>query len=143
VNRKRNGELYYVEQSICPLRDGEAQITNFISNGRDLTERLRLEAQLRQSQKMDAIGNLAGGVARDFNNLLTIITSYAELALDTVPQNSPLESKLQEILLTARRAAELTRQLLAFSRQQPQALRVADVNDVIARIANTLPRLIG
>jgi PAS domain S-box-containing protein len=143
VNRKKNGELYYVEQSICPVRDGEGQITNFISNGRDLTERLRLEAQLRQSQKMDAIGNLAGGVAHDFNNLLTIITSYAELALDTVPQNSPLESKIQEILLAARRAAELTRQLLAFSRKQPQALRVADLNDVIARIANTLPRLIG
>jgi PAS domain S-box-containing protein len=125
VNRKKNGELYYVEQSICPVRDGEGQITNFISNGRDLTERLRLEAQLRQSQKMDAIGNLAGGVAHDFNNLLTIITSYAE------------------ILLAARRAAELTRQLLAFSRKQPQALRVADLNDVIARIANTLPRLIG
>jgi PAS domain S-box-containing protein len=143
VNRKKNGELYYVEQSISPVRDGEGQITHFISNGRDLTERLRLEAQLVQSQKMDAIGNLAGGVAHDFNNLLTIITSYAELALDTVPHDSPLESKIQEILLAARKAAELTRQLLAFSRKQPQALRVADLNQVIAQIANTLPRLIG
>jgi two-component system, cell cycle sensor histidine kinase and response regulator CckA len=143
TNRKKNGELYYVEESICPVRDAAGQITHFISNGRDLTERLRLEAKLLQSQKMDAIGNLAGGVAHDFNNLLTIITSYAELALDTVPQQSPLESKIQEILLAARRAAELTRQLLAFSRKQPQALRVADLNQVIARIANTLPRLIG
>jgi CheY-like chemotaxis protein len=92
---------------------------------------------------MDAIGNLAGGVAHDFNNLLTIITSYAELALDVVPHDSPLETKIQEILLAARRAAELTRQLLAFSRKQPQALRVADLNQVIASIANTLPRLIG
>ena len=83
-------------------------MTHFISNGRDLTERLRLEAQLVQSQKMDVIGNLAGGVAHDFNNILTIITSYAELALDTVPHPSPLESKLQEILRAARRAAELT-----------------------------------
>jgi PAS domain S-box-containing protein len=143
VNRKKNGELYYVEESICPVRDAAGRVTHFIANGRDLTERLRLEAQLLQSQKMDAIGNLAGGVAHDFNNLLTIITSYAELALDSVPQNSPLESKIQEILLAARRAAELTRQLLAFSRKQPQALRVADLNQVIARIANTLPRLIG
>jgi len=143
ANRKKNGELYYVEESICPVRDAAGKITHFISNGRDLTERLRLEAQLMQSQKMDAIGNLAGGVAHDFNNLLTIITSYAELALDTVPQQSPLESKIQEILLAARRAAELTRQLLAFSRKQPQALRIADLNQVIARIANTLPRLIG
>jgi len=143
VNRKKNGELYYVEESICPVRDASGQVTHFVANGRDLTERLRLEAQLLQSQKMDAIGKLAGGVAHDFNNLLTIITSYAELALDSVPQNSPLESKIQEILLAARRAAELTRQLLAFSRKQPQALRVADLNPVVARIANTLPRLIG
>jgi two-component system cell cycle sensor histidine kinase/response regulator CckA len=143
VNRKKNGELYYVEESICPVRDGEGRITHFISNGRDLTDRIRLEAQLRQAQKMDAIGRLAGGVAHDFNNLLTIITSYAELALDAVPRPSPLEAKLSEILLAARRAAELTRQLLAFSRKQPQALRVADLNQVIADIAKTLPRLIG
>jgi len=143
MNRKKNGELYYVEESIGPVRDAAGVITHFISNARDLTERLRLEAQLAQSQKMDAIGNLAGGVAHDFNNLLTIITSYAELALDTVAEHSALESKIQEILLAARRAAGLTRQLLAFSRKQPQALRVADLNAVIAPIANTLPRLIG
>jgi signal transduction histidine kinase len=120
VNRKKNGELYYVEESICPIRDADGKITHFISNGRDLTERLRLEAQLLQAQKMDAIGRLAGGVAHDFNNLLTIITSYSELALDSVPHNSPLESKTQEILQAARRAAELTRQLLAFSRKHPR-----------------------
>ena len=143
VNRQKNGALFYVEEIICPVRDASRQITHFISNSRDLTERMRLEAQLLQSQKMDAIGRLAGGVAHDFNNLLTIITSYAELALDAVPQNSLLESKIQEILSAARRAAELTRQLLAFSRKQPQALRVADLNQVIAHIAKTLPRLIG
>jgi PAS domain S-box-containing protein len=143
VNRKKNGELYYVEESICPVRDAAGNITHFISNGRDLTERLRLEAQLQQSQKMDAIGHLAGGVAHDFNNLLTIITSYAELAMDSVSPESSIGSKLQEILLAARRAAELTRQLLAFSRKQPQTLRVADLNQIVARIAKTLPRLIG
>jgi len=143
VNRKKNGDLNYVEESICPVRDAEGQITHFISNGRDLTDRLRLEAQLLQAQKMDAIGRLAGGVAHDFNNLLTIITSYSELALDEVPKHSPLEAKLQEILQAAHRAAELTRQLLAFSRKQPQALRVADLNSVVAGIAKTLPRLIG
>jgi two-component system cell cycle sensor histidine kinase/response regulator CckA len=143
VNRKKNGDLYYVEESICPVRDTNGEITHFISNGRDLTERLRLEAQLLQAQKMDAIGRLAGGVAHDFNNLLTIITSYSELALDSVPKDSPLEGKLNEILLAARRAAELTRQLLAFSRKQPQALRVMELNPVISGIAKTLPRLIG
>lgn len=143
VNRKKNGDLYYIEESICPVRDADGQITHFISNSRDLTERLRLEAQLLQAQKMDAIGRLAGGVAHDFNNLLTIITSYSELALDTVPANSPLEAKIQEIRRAARRAAELTRQLLAFSRKQPQALRVVELNSVVATIAKTLPRLIG
>jgi two-component system cell cycle sensor histidine kinase/response regulator CckA len=143
VNRKKNGELYYIEESICPIRDVDGKITHFISNGRDLTERLRLEAQLLQAQKMDAVGRLAGGVAHDFNNLLTIITSYSELALDSVPHNSPLESKIHEILQAARRAAELTRQLLAFSRKQPQALRVVELNSVVSTIAKTLPRLIG
>jgi PAS domain S-box-containing protein len=143
VNRKKNRELYYVEESICPVRDGQGHITHFVANGRDLTERLRLEAQLVQAQKMDAIGRLAGGVAHDFNNLLTIITSYSELALDEVPENPSLTSEIQEILQAARRAAELTRQLLAFSRKQPRALRVADLNQVIADIVKTLPRLIG
>jgi PAS domain S-box-containing protein len=143
ANRKKSGEIYYVEQSISPVRDPAGYITHFISNGRDLTDRLRLEAQLLQSQKMDAIGRLAGGVAHDFNNLLTIITSYSELALDTVVAGSPIECKLQEILSAARRAAQLTRQLLAFSRKQVQALRVVELNPVIADITNTLHRLIG
>jgi PAS domain S-box-containing protein len=86
VNRKKNGELYYVEESISPVRDADGRITHFISNGRDLTDRLHLEAELRQARKMDAIGRLAGGLAHDFNNLLTIITSYSGFALDAVPQ---------------------------------------------------------
>jgi PAS domain S-box-containing protein len=143
VNRKKNGDMYYVEQSISPIRDDAGLITHFISNGRDLTERLRLEAQLLQAQKMDAIGRLAGGVAHDFNNLLTIITSYSELALDAAGKGSPLEGKILEILSAARRAAQLTRQLLAFSRKQPQALRVVELNPVVADIVKTLTRLIG
>ena len=143
INRKKNGELYRVEESISPVRDSDGSVTHFISNGRDLTDRLRLESQLLQAQKMDAVGHLAGGVAHDFNNLLTIITSYAELALDAVPGNHELQGKIQEILRAARRAAELTRQLLAFSRKQPQSLRVVELNDVIGGITKTLPRLIG
>jgi len=143
VNRRKDGDRYCLEQSISPVRGANGRITHFIANGRDLTDRLRLEAQLLQAQKMDAIGRLAGGVAHDFNNLLTIITSYSELALDGADQGSSLETKLHEILLAARRAAELTRQLLAFSRKQPQALRVVELNPVVANIAKTLPRLIG
>ncbi len=143
VNKKKNGELYYVDESISPIRDVNGQITHFVSNGRDLTKRLHLEAQLLQAQKMDAVGRLAGGVAHDFNNLLTIITSYSELALDAVIPGSSTQSRLQEILAAARRAAELTRQLLAFSRNQPQALRVAELNPVVGGIVKTLQRLIG
>ncbi len=143
VKRKKNGEVYYVDENVSPIKNGEGRITHFVSNGRDLTERLRIEAELLQSQKMDAIGRLAGGVAHDFNNLLTIITSYSELALDSVVPGSATQSRLREILSAAHRAAELTRQLLAFGRKQPQALRVADLNPVIDTIVKSLHRLIG
>jgi two-component system cell cycle sensor histidine kinase/response regulator CckA len=143
VHRKKNGDLYYVDETISPIQDDEGRVTHYVSNGRDYTERLRLEAQLIQAQKMDAIGRLAGGIAHDFNNLLTIITSYSELALDSVTPGSTTEARMQEIISAARRAAELTRQLLAFSRQQPQALRVADLNPVVSGIVKNLPRLIG
>ncbi len=143
VNRKKNGEVYYVDETVSPIQDAEGRVTHFVSNGRDYTERLRLEAQLIQAQKMDAIGRLAGGIAHDFNNLLTIITSYSELALDSVIPGSAAQARMQEILSAARRAADLTRQLLAYSRQQPQALRVAELNPVVSGIVKTLPRLIG
>jgi two-component system, cell cycle sensor histidine kinase and response regulator CckA len=143
VKRKKNGEVYYAEESVSSIRNADGNVTHYIYNGRDLTERLRIEAELVQSQKMDAIGRLAGGVAHDFNNLLTIITSYSELALDSVTAGSPAQTRIQEILSAARRAAELTRQLLAFSRKQPQALRVSELNPVISTIVKTLDRLIG
>ncbi len=143
VNRRKNGQIYYVDESLSPIWDAEGHVTHFVCNCRDLTERLRIEAQLVQSQKMDAVGRLAGGVAHDFNNLLTIITSYSELALDTVMPETATQKRLLEILSAARRATELTRQLLAFSRRQPQALRVAELNPVVEQIMKTLHRLIG
>ena len=143
VKRKKNGEVYYADESISPIRNADGKITHYVCNGRDLSDRLKIEAELVQSQKMDAIGRLAGGVAHDFNNLLTIITSYSELALDTVATGSATQGRIQEILSASHRAADLTRQLLAFSRQQPQALRVADLNPVVAGIIKTLNRLIG
>jgi two-component system, cell cycle sensor histidine kinase and response regulator CckA len=89
VNRKKNGELFNAEKTITPVRGATGKITHFISNDRDISERQKLEAQLRQSQKMDAIGQLAGGVAHDFNNLLMVISSYAELGLDHLGVSTP------------------------------------------------------
>ena len=143
INRKKSGELYYAEKTITPVRDAARQITHFISNDRDTTERRKLEEQLLQVQKMDAIGQLAGGVAHDFNNLLMVISSYAELMMDALAPESPLRHHGEEILKASRRAADLTRQLLTFSRKQVQALRVLDLNSVLQEICKTLQRLIG
>lgn len=142
TNRKKDGTLFCAEKTITPVRDGTGQITHFISNDRDVTERHKLEAQLRQAQKMDAIGQLAGGVAHDFNNLLMVISSYAELALDSLTPEHSLHRNISEILHAAHRAADLTRQLLAFSRTQTQCLRLLDLNEVVQDLGRILPRLI-
>jgi PAS domain S-box-containing protein len=142
-NRKKNGEIYYVEKTITPVRDAEGRITHFISNDRNITEARRLQAELQQAQKMDAIGRLAGGVAHDFNNLLMVISAYAELSLDGLGAADPQRARLEEILGAARRAADLTRQLLAFSRKQMQLLQVLDLNQVVRDVIRLLPRLIG
>jgi signal transduction histidine kinase/CheY-like chemotaxis protein len=143
INRKKNGELYYAEKTITPVLDAAGQITHFISNDRDITERHKLEEQLAQVQKMDAIGQLAGGVAHDFNNLVMVISSYVELMMDALAPDSPLRHHGEEILKAARRAAHLTRQLLTFSRKQVQALRVLDLNSALKEICRNLSRLIG
>jgi len=143
LNRKKNGETFLAQKTITPLRDGEDRITHFISTDRDITEQRRLEAQLQQAQKMDAIGRLAGGVAHDFNNLLMVIGAYAELMLDSLAIEHPLRRNVAEIMKGVGRASDLTRQLLAFGRKQMQALRVLDLNAVIQDISRMLPRLIG
>jgi two-component system cell cycle sensor histidine kinase/response regulator CckA len=143
MNRKKNGETLIIEEVLTPLRDGSEGITHFISTFRDITERRRLESELQQSQKMDAIGRLAGGVAHDFNNLLLVISAYAELMLDSLAAEDPLRRNVAEIMTASRRAADLTRQLLAFGRKQMQLLQVLDLNTVIGEITTMLPRLIG
>jgi two-component system cell cycle sensor histidine kinase/response regulator CckA len=143
MNRKKNGETLILEKALTPLRDAKGEITHFISTGRDISDRRKLESDLRQAQKMDAIGRLAGGVAHDFNNLLLVISAYAELMLDSLAQDDPLRRNVDEIITASRRAADLTRQLLAFGRKQLQLLQVLDLNTVIGEITRMLPRLIG
>ena len=143
TNRKKSGETFLTEKTITPLRDADGQITHFISTDRDITERRSLENQLQQALKMDAIGRLAGGVAHDFNNLLMVIRAYAELMLEALAVEHPLRCNVQEIITASGRAADLTRQLLAFGRKQMQALRVLSLNSVLQEISRMLPRLIG
>jgi PAS domain S-box-containing protein len=109
----------------------------------DVTDRNRMERELRQAHKMEAIGSLAGGVAHDFNNLLSIILSYSEMLAAPLKAGDPIRDDLQEIMRAGQRAAELTRQLLAFSRQQILQPRILDVNAVVEGVARMLRRLVG
>jgi PAS domain S-box-containing protein len=109
----------------------------------DISDRRHLEQQLRQSQKMEAIGRLAGGVAHDFNNLLMVIKGHTELLLNVLPPSDHIARKIEQIDRSADRAAALTRQLLAFSRMQVLQLQVINVNSIVEEMGKLLPRLIG
>ncbi|MBV9773758.1 MAG: PAS domain S-box protein [Gemmatimonadetes bacterium] len=118
-------------------------VGGFVLNARDVSERRHLEEELRQSQKMEAVGRLAGGVAHDFNNLLTVIEGNAELILLDLPPESPIRMELAEIQRASGRAASLTRQLLAFSRKQILQPRLLSLNGVVEEMKRMLERLIG
>ncbi|HYX68281.1 MAG TPA: PAS domain S-box protein [Terriglobales bacterium] len=117
--------------------------TAILSTAVDITDRRALEEQLRQALKMEAVGRLAGGVAHDFNNLLTVIKGHAELLLDRLDRRDPMRAEVEEVQKAADRAASLTRQLLAFSRQQVLAPQILDLNVVVANVDRLLRRLLG
>lgn len=139
----KRGERRTVILSAGAIRDKKGKILNSISMQRDITERKRLEQQLQQSQRMEAIGRLAGGVAHDFNNLLTVIKAHSQLMLSQLKEGDPLRDGIEEIERSADRAANLTRQLLAFSRRQVMEFRVLDVNEVIKGMEKMLRRVLG
>ncbi len=137
------GQQRWLLTTKVPLRDRHGQTIGIMGIGRDITERKSLEAQLLQAQKMESVGRLAGGVAHDFNNLLTAILGYSDLALDMLPEDVPGREELHEIQQSAKRATNLTRQLLAFGRKQiisPQAL---NLNTLIVDMDRLLRRVIG
>jgi PAS domain S-box-containing protein len=131
------------ESHVQPFRDGEGAIHGVIGVALDITERERLTDQLRQSQKMQAVGELAGGVAHDFNNLLMVVKGHSQLLLDRMPESSPLRLSVEQVEKAADRAAALTRQLLAFSRKQVLQPRVMDLNDTVAGMIRMFSRVIG
>jgi two-component system, cell cycle sensor histidine kinase and response regulator CckA len=141
-NLTKDGRTITCEWYNTPLME-DGRFTGLLSLAQDVTGRILLEEQFRQSQKMEAVGQLAGGVAHDFNNLLTIINGYSELLLDTLPPGDPNRRLLAEIHKAGERSAGLTRQLLAFSRKQVLAPRILDLNAVVADTANLLRRVIG
>jgi PAS domain S-box-containing protein len=143
INRRKDGSRYPEEQVITPVRDSKGEITHFIAIKRDLTDEKRVAVRHLQSQKMETVGRLAGGIAHDFNNLLTVINGTADLALTVMRQEDPLREDLEQIHGAGTRAAALTRQLLAFSRQQIMKPTVLDLNAVIENMRAILPRLIG
>jgi PAS domain S-box-containing protein len=139
-----DGTTIWLETSKLPLHDSENRVIGVLGTWQDVTERRRLEEQLRQSQKMEAIGRLAGGVAHDFNNLLTVILGYSELALGAMNgDDAEARDHVAAIRDAGERASALTRQLLAFSRKQLLEPKVLDLNEVISTSQQLLRRLIG
>ncbi|MBV9072484.1 MAG: PAS domain S-box protein [Acidobacteria bacterium] len=141
--KRKDGRHITVRLSGNAFRNDRGEMLGFEMIAEDITDRRALEEQLRQSQKMEAVGRLAGGVAHDFNNLLTVIKGYSELMLEDLGSADPLRSEVDEIRKAADRAASLTRQLLAFSRQQVLAPKVLDLNSVIGNMDKLLHRLLG
>jgi PAS domain S-box-containing protein len=143
INRRKDGSCYTEEMTITPVFSTMQEIENFVAIKQDVTERKSLEVQLQQSQKMEAVGRLAGGVAHDFNNMLMVIRGYADLLDENIKGDKQLSHMIDEILKAADRAASLTNHLLAFSRKQTLIPKVVDLNNEIAEMGKMLPRLIG
>lgn len=143
TNVRKNGERFPASLSASVLRDEQGRFQGIVGTSRDITEQLNLEAQLRHSQKMESIGQLAAGVAHDFNNILTIIQGYASLLVLKKNLASELSGPLNEISLASEHAASLTRQLLTFSRKQTIQPRSLDLNAVLKNITKMLTRLLG
>jgi two-component system cell cycle sensor histidine kinase/response regulator CckA len=140
-HRKKDGKLFEVELISHQFDYAGRRVRLVVAQ--DISERHLLEQQLRQAQKMEAVGRLAGGVAHDFNNLLMVIKGHTELLMNALPPADPMSRKISQIDRAADRAAALTKQLLAFSRMQVLQPRVMNLNGVVEDMGKLLPRLIG
>lgn len=142
VNKRKDGSIYTAEASISPVRDQEGTVSGYASISRDISQELVMEEQLRQNQKMDSIGQLAGGVAHDLNNLLTPILGYSQILMDDLSPSDLNWQSAKEIHQAGVRARDLVRQLLAFSRKQELTFRAVDLNRVLNDFKGLLQRSI-
>ena len=141
--RHKNGSWRILESRASTIVNRQGAVDRLVIVTRDATERKQLEEQFRQAQKMEAVGRLSGGVAHDFNNLLGVIIGYGEILQESLESSNPLRPSVDEVLKAGHRAASLTRQLLAFSRQQVLDPKVLDLNGVVRDTEKLLKRLIG
>ena len=138
-----DGSVRWVRSRAYPVHDARARVYRVAGVTRDITEHRNLEDQFRQAQKMEAVGRLAGGIAHDFNNMLSVILSYSVLLLDELKPGERMRDAVTEVLRAGERATDLTRQLLAFSRQQVLQPRVVELNRVVLDMEKMLRRLLG
>jgi PAS domain S-box-containing protein len=138
-----DGAVRWIHDHGYPVRGVSGEIARFVGTAEDITERRELEEQYRQAQKMEAVGRLAGGIAHDFNNLLTVIQGYGSLLVMGEEPPNGTANAAQQIVWAAERAANLTRQLLAFSRRQVMQLRPLDLTEIVASLTTMLQRVLG
>ncbi len=143
INYRKDGTEFTLEWQAAPIRDEEGTITHFLALQRDVTARKRLESQMFQSQKMETVGRLAGGVAHEFNSIMTAIIGQSELLIHDLPPGSALAESAVEISKAATRAATLTRQLLAFGRRQFLQPETINLNRLIANMDSVFHHLMG
>ena len=143
TNKKKDGTLYEEEATISPIYDPAGRITNYVAVKRDITQELALEGQLRHAQKMEAVGQLAGGVAHDFNNLLQAIQGYAALAMKDLDPEHKAYRRIGEVMAAADRGALLVRKLLTFSRREAIHPTHVDLNKIVGGMMEMLRRVIG
>lgn len=143
INYRKNGEEFLTEWRIAPVRDPAGETTHFVAVQRDITRRKRLEARFAEAQRLETVGKLAGGVAHEFNSIMTAIIGRSELLLGELPPEDRLRKDVAAIAEAADRAAALTRQLLAYGRKQILRPEIIDLNAVVAGMDGALRYLMG
>jgi len=143
ISKRPDGRQYIEEASISPVRDANGNIIHYVVVKCDATNERQLEARFRHAQKMEAVGQLAGGIAHDFNNIIGVVLGYSDLILRKLSETDPLRTKVEMIRNVAQKAAQITRQLLAFSRRQLLQPRVLDLNARLREILEMVQQIIG